>query len=106
MDELKLTGNCLKGSRGLLSFDKSFDDTEWGRLCKEVFTHVRAVCVKSARLVFNVVQIFGVPPQARKAKPFIDHILTFSLLDDKIWFRNFQVCTHCPYFGRSGSYLK
>lgn len=36
-------------------------------------------------------QIFGVPPQARRAKPFIDHILTFSLLDSKIWFRNFQV---------------
>jgi len=40
MDELKMTGNCLKGSRGLLSFDKSFEETEWGRLTKEVFTHV------------------------------------------------------------------
>jgi ribosome biogenesis protein BRX1 len=35
--------------------------------------------------------MFGVPPQARRAKPFIDHILSFSLLDGKIWFRNFQV---------------
>ncbi|KAF8211972.1 ribosome biogenesis protein BRX1 [Mycena galopus ATCC 62051] len=69
MDELKMTGNCLKGSRGLLSFDKAFDDTEWGKLTKEVFTH-----------------IFGVPSTARKAKPFIDHILTFSILDSKIWF--------------------
>ncbi|KAI0815999.1 Brix-domain-containing protein [Trametes gibbosa] len=74
MDELKMTGNCLKGSRGILSFSKELDETEWGKLTKEVFTH-----------------IFGVPPQARKAKPFIDHILTFSILDDKIWFRNFQV---------------
>ncbi|KAJ2920440.1 hypothetical protein H1R20_g16653, partial [Candolleomyces eurysporus] len=40
MDELKMTGNCLKGSRGLLSFDKAFDDSEWGRLTKEVFTHI------------------------------------------------------------------
>jgi ribosome biogenesis protein BRX1 len=40
MDELKMTGNCLKGSRGLLSFDKSFEETEWGRLTKELFTHV------------------------------------------------------------------
>jgi ribosome biogenesis protein BRX1 len=39
-----------------------------------------------------LVQIFGVPPGARKAKPFIDHILSFSMLDNKIWFRNFQVC--------------
>ena len=41
MDELKMTGNCLKGSRGLLSFDKAFEDTEWGKLTKEVFTQVR-----------------------------------------------------------------
>ena len=40
MDELKMTGNCLKGSRGLLSFDKAFDESEWGRLTKELFTHV------------------------------------------------------------------
>ena len=40
MDELKMTGNCLKGSRGVLSFDNAFDETEWGRLIKEVFTHV------------------------------------------------------------------
>ncbi|KAF7304987.1 Ribosome biogenesis protein BRX1 [Mycena kentingensis (nom. inval.)] len=79
MDELKMTGNCLKGSRGLLSFDKAFEETEWGKLTKEVFT-----------------QIFGVPSTARKAKPFIDHILTFSILDDKIWFRNFQILEKDP----------
>jgi ribosome biogenesis protein BRX1 len=79
MDELKMTGNCLKGSRGILSFDKAFDETEWGRLTKEVFTH-----------------IFGVPLTARKAKPFIDHVLTFSILDSKIWFRNFQILEKDP----------
>ncbi|KAK0210990.1 Brix domain-containing protein [Desarmillaria ectypa] len=79
MDELKMTGNCLKGSRGLLSFDKAFDETEWGKLTKEVFTH-----------------IFGVPSIARRAKPFIDHILTFSILDSKIWFRNFQIMEKDP----------
>jgi hypothetical protein len=42
-------------------------------------------------LIIVVKQIFGVPPQARRAKPFIDHVLTFSILDSKIWFRNFQV---------------
>jgi ribosome biogenesis protein BRX1 len=40
MDELKMTGNCLKGSRGLVSFDSAFDETEWGKLTKEVFTQV------------------------------------------------------------------
>ncbi|KJA27034.1 hypothetical protein HYPSUDRAFT_35556 [Hypholoma sublateritium FD-334 SS-4] len=79
MDELKLTGNCLKGSRGLLSFDRTFEDSEWGRLTKEVFT-----------------QIFGVPSTARRAKPFIDHILTFSIVDSKIWFRNFQIMEKDP----------
>ncbi|KAI0807900.1 Brix-domain-containing protein [Fomes fomentarius] len=79
MDELKMTGNCLKGSRGILSFDKAFEESEWGKLTKEVFTH-----------------IFGVPPQARKAKPFVDHILTFSILDGKIWFRNFQIVEKDP----------
>lgn len=43
MDELKLTGNCLKGSRGLVSFDRAFDETTWGRLTKELFTHVRGI---------------------------------------------------------------
>jgi len=79
MDELKMTGNCLKGSRGLLSFDAAFEETEWGRLTKELFTH-----------------IFGVPPHDRRAKPFIDHILTFSILDSKIWFRNFQIVEKDP----------
>ncbi|EGN95558.1 hypothetical protein SERLA73DRAFT_95074 [Serpula lacrymans var. lacrymans S7.3] len=79
MDELKMTGNCLKGSRGILSFDHAFDESEWGRLTKEVFTH-----------------IFGVPPLARKAKPFIDHVLTFSIVDNKIWFRNYQILEKDP----------
>ena len=43
MDELKMTGNCLKGSRGLVSFDSAFDETEWGKLTKEVFTQVRFI---------------------------------------------------------------
>ncbi|KZV90103.1 Brix-domain-containing protein [Exidia glandulosa HHB12029] len=79
MDELKMRGNCLKGSRPVLSFGSEFDASEWGRLAKEVFTHV-----------------FGVPPGARRAKPFVDHILSFSILDGKIWFRNFQILEKDP----------
>jgi hypothetical protein len=40
MDELKMTGNCLKGSRGLLSFDPGFDEGDHWKLMKEVFTQV------------------------------------------------------------------
>ena len=36
------------------------------------------------------------PKTSRKLKPFIDHILTFSLLDNKIWFRNFQIVEKDP----------
>jgi ribosome biogenesis protein BRX1 len=39
-DELNLTGNCLKGSRPILSFDKSFDETPSSRLMKEMIIHV------------------------------------------------------------------
>ncbi|KAF8320109.1 Brix-domain-containing protein [Clavulina sp. PMI_390] len=79
MDELKMTGNCLKGSRGIVSFDSTFDSEEHWKLMKEVLTH-----------------IFGVPPGARRSKPFIDHVLTFSVVDNKIWFRNFQIVEKDP----------
>ncbi|ADV22406.1 ribosome biogenesis protein BRX1 [Cryptococcus gattii E566] len=78
MDELKMTGNCLKGSRGLVCFDGSWEGEHWS-LMKEMFTHV-----------------FSVPKTSRKLKPFIDHILLFSLLDNKVWFRNYQVIEKDP----------
>lgn len=74
LDELNFTGNCLKGSRPILSFDKSFDSEPHWKLAKEMFTHQ-----------------FGVPPQARKSKPFIDHVMTFSIVDNKVWVRNYQI---------------
>lgn len=36
-------------------------------------------------------QTFAVPKTARRAKPFIDHVINFSIVDGKIWFRNYQV---------------
>jgi len=72
--ELKLTGNCLKGSRPLISFDGSFKEEPHFRLVKEVLT-----------------QIFAVPRGNVKSKPFIDHIYQFSVVDGRIWFRNFQI---------------
>ncbi|KAI8607857.1 Brix domain-containing protein [Chytriomyces sp. MP71] len=76
MDELRMTGNCLKGSRPILSFDKSFDDptTPHLNLLKEMFS-----------------QTFGTPRSSRKIKPFIDHVLMFSVVGDQIFFRNYQV---------------
>jgi len=74
MEELHFTGNCLKGSRPLLSFDANFDSAPHLKVLKELFLH-----------------IFGVPKGARKSKPFVDHIMGFTLADGKIWIRNYQI---------------
>lgn len=76
MGELKMTGNCLKGSRPLLSFDENFTTYAHYSLLKELLT-----------------QIFGVPHHHPKSQPFFDHVYTFSILDNRIWFRNFQILT-------------
>ncbi|XP_070051016.1 ribosome biogenesis protein BRX1 homolog 1-like [Nicotiana tomentosiformis] len=44
-----------------------------------------------------VIQIFGTPKDHRKSKPFYDHVFVFSILDDHIWFRNYQIS--CPHTG-------
>ncbi|KAL0206328.1 hypothetical protein P9112_001635 [Eukaryota sp. TZLM1-RC] len=74
MDELKLTGNSLLFSRPILHFDGAFDSTPQYRLLKEMFTHV-----------------FRSPKDHHKVKPFVDHVLGFYIVDNKIWFRNFQI---------------
>ncbi|KAF8454901.1 Brix domain-containing protein [Terfezia claveryi] len=79
MEELHFTGNCLKGSRPILSFDSSFDDHSHMKVIKEMLIH-----------------IFGVPKQARKSKPFVDHVLSFTYADGKVWFRNFQISESEP----------
>jgi ribosome biogenesis protein BRX1 len=74
MEEVKLTGNCLKGSRPLLVFDKNFDTLPYLQLLKELFS-----------------QVWGTPKGHPKAKPFVDHVISFFWLDNRIWFRNFQL---------------
>lgn len=41
-------------------------------------------------------QTFSVPRTSRRLKPFIDHILVFSILDNRIWFRNYQIIEKDP----------
>jgi len=74
LDELRLTGNCLEGSQPLLSFDEEFDSKPHFQLIKELF-----------------LQAFGTPKGHPKSKPFIDHVFNFSIADQRIWFRNFQI---------------
>uniref|UniRef100_A0A804NSR7 Brix domain-containing protein n=1 Tax=Zea mays TaxID=4577 RepID=A0A804NSR7_MAIZE len=43
MEELKLTGNHLKGSRPLLTFSTNFDEQPHWKLVKEMITQIRAL---------------------------------------------------------------
>ncbi|XP_072018960.1 ribosome biogenesis protein BRX1 homolog [Amphiura filiformis] len=74
MSELKMTGNCLKGSRPIVSFDKSFDAEPHYQVLKEL-----------------LLQMFSVPYLHPKSQPFSDKVYTFSVLDNRIWFRNYQI---------------
>lgn len=74
MAEVKLTGNCMKGSRPLLQFDAAFDASPHMALLKEMF-----------------IQVFGSPKGHPKTKPFIDHVFSFFIADNRIWFRNYQI---------------
>jgi ribosome biogenesis protein BRX1 len=74
MEELKMTGNCLKGSRPIISFTDDFDKQPYLQLLKELFT-----------------QTMGTPRYHPKSQPFIDHVFNFALCDNRIWFRNYQI---------------
>ena len=38
-----------------------------------------------------LVQVFTTPNFHPKSQPFVDHVLNFSILDNKIWVRNYQI---------------
>ena len=67
MDELRLTGNCMKGSRPLLAFDAGFGQREELKLLKCLFTDV-----------------FGTPRGHPKSKPFVDRVIGFYYVDGKV----------------------
>ena len=67
MDELRLTGNCMKGSRPVLSFDESFARLDHLKILKELF-----------------VDVFGTPRGHPKSKPFVDRVMAFYYADNKV----------------------
>ena len=67
MDELRLTGNCMKGSRPILTFDSAFNESDELKLLKCLFTDV-----------------FGTPRGHPKSKPFIDRVMSFYFADGKV----------------------
>ena len=79
MTELGFGGNCLKGGRGLVVFDKNFEaqkpNSEYRPLIREMLRGI--FCVPS----------HGV----RGMKPFVDHVIGVYSLDDKIWIRVYEI---------------
>lgn len=67
MDELRLTGNCMKHSRPILSFDSNFGKLEHLKLLKEIF-----------------IDVFGTPLGHPKSKPFVDRVMAFYFADNRV----------------------
>ncbi|CAN8066854.1 unnamed protein product [Agarophyton chilense] len=74
MHELAFPGNNLMHSRPLLTFHSNFDSSPILRLIKELLTHA-----------------FCSPASHRRTKPFVDHVMSFSIVDGRIWFRHYQI---------------
>ena len=77
MAELGFGGNCLKGGRGIVVFDSSFEDSdqEHKSLIREMLRGI--FCVPSR----------GV----RGMKPFVDRTIAVYWLDGKIWIRVYEI---------------
>lgn len=83
-----MTGNSLRGSRPLLSFDKSFEELPQYQVLREL-----------------LVQTFGTPNQHPKSQPFYDHVITFTVMDNRIWFRNYQIVTEDGSLAEIGNFV-
>ena len=80
MGELGFGGNCLKGGRGVVVFDRSFEDGfekagEFKPLVREMLAGVFCVPAKGVRGL----------------KPFIDRVIGVFGLDGKIWIRVYEI---------------
>lgn len=67
MDELRLTGNAMLGSRALLNFDASFENTPHHRVLKALLSDA-----------------FSTPLGHPKSKPFLDRVMSFFLVKNNI----------------------
>lgn len=74
MDELKLTGNSMVGSRPLMNFDTKFESSPHWQLLKVLLNDA-----------------FGTPLGHPKSKPFVDRIMSFFIVKNNIWVRNYQI---------------
>ena len=87
MDELKLTGNCMLGSRPILNFDTAFDSRPHLQLIKQLLSDA-----------------FGTPLGHPKSKPFNDRVMSFFVIKNNVckfpplipphFHTNTHMCTH------------
>jgi len=47
--------------------------------------------LKKTKNKIKNLQILGTPQFHPKSKPFYDHLFSFSVADDKVWFRCYQI---------------
>lgn len=90
MDELKLTGNCMKGSRPLLNFDAEFNSKAHWQVLKSILSDA-----------------FGTPKGHPKSKPFLDRVMSFFIVKNNICtciVSALQRCLPCPV-SRRGAQL-
>lgn len=79
MGELGFGGNVLKGGRGLVVFDKSFDEQVVGGEHKALIREMLR-------------GVFCVPSKGvRGMKPFVDRVIGIYGLDGKVWIRVYEI---------------
>lgn len=71
--DLSMTGNSILYSRPVITFDANFN-TPHLKLVREL-----------------LMQIFSTPEYHPKSKPFIDHAISFSVAEERLWFRHYQI---------------
>lgn len=74
LNELRLPGNCIKGSRPLIHFDPSFASAPHLQTLQKLLT-----------------VLFSTPRGAPRSRPFVDHIICFFHLNGNIFFRHYQI---------------
>ena len=69
--QLKLTGNCMQGSRPILSFDSQFSSDDPALSHLQIIKHL-------------MMDVFGTPRGHPKSKPFVDRVMAFYYADGKV----------------------
>mmetsp|Transcript_63567 Transcript_63567/g.53910 ORF Transcript_63567/g.53910 Transcript_63567/m.53910 type:complete len:108 (+) Transcript_63567:558-881(+) len=69
-----MTGNNILFSRGMLNFEKCFDNTPEMKILKEA-----------------LFQIFSIDLKNHLYKPFIDHVISFSNVNNEVHFRHYEL---------------